>query len=115
MFLEMELYDIVGIARFEAEEKIKARERMHIGENQYASSPTPLVEEAKGESIAIIAQKAGVSIQPQIIALLPPIPPRLSYVVSLDGSLPPRSDNPSRKVKVDSGALQKLISVALWK
>jgi len=41
--------------------------------------------------------------------------PRLSYVASLDGSLSPRSDNPSRTEKVDSRALQKLISVALWK
>lgn len=41
--------------------------------------------------------------------------PRLSYVASLDGSLSPRSDNPSRTEKVDSRALQKLISVVLWK
>jgi len=35
--------------------------------------------------------------------------------LALDGSLSPRSDNPSRTEKVDSRALQKLISVALWK
>ena len=47
---------IVGIIRFEAEERIKARKRLAVR----SVLPTPSVEEVKGESAAIIAEKAGV-------------------------------------------------------
>lgn len=53
------------MARYEAEEKIKARERMLAG-----TDPTPLVEEGKGESAAIIAEKAGEQAGLKAIAYL---------------------------------------------
>jgi len=51
---------IVGITRFEAEERIKARKRQLESGNQYAPGLTSSVKEGKGESAAIIAEKAGV-------------------------------------------------------
>ncbi len=45
------------MARYEAEERIEARERQ--GSNQYAERVPARVQESKGESAAIIAQKAG--------------------------------------------------------
>ena len=51
---------IVGITRFEAEEKINARKRQaELNNRNAAMLPSP-VKEARGESAAIIAEKAGV-------------------------------------------------------
>ncbi len=51
---------IVAMTRYEAEEKIKARNRQFESGNQYAPCLTPPAEEAKGSSAAIIAKKAGI-------------------------------------------------------
>ena len=54
---------IVAMARYEAEEKIKARERQLAALKQGPDSPVPVtahVQERSGESAAIIAEKAGV-------------------------------------------------------
>ena len=51
---------IVAMTRYEAEEKIKARNRQSELNNRDAALLTPHAEEAKGTSAAIIATKAGV-------------------------------------------------------
>jgi hypothetical protein len=54
---------IVGITRFEAEERIKARERQIVNLKQGSDAPVPVTSPTKergGESAAIIAEKAGV-------------------------------------------------------
>jgi ParB-like chromosome segregation protein Spo0J len=54
---------IVGITRFEAEEKINARKRQLVNLKQGSDAPvlvTSSVKERGGESAAIIAEKAGV-------------------------------------------------------
>ena len=51
------------MARYEAEEKIKARERQLTALKQGPDSPVPVtahVQERSGESAAIIAEKAGI-------------------------------------------------------
>ena len=45
----------LAMARYEAEERIKARERLAVR----SVLPTAHAQEVKGESAAIIAQKAG--------------------------------------------------------
>jgi len=48
------------MARCEAEEMIKARKRISPGTNQYTPRSTRHDEGTKGESAAIVAEKAGV-------------------------------------------------------
>lgn len=52
---------IIGMARFEAEEVVKARERQRESGNQYAPSLTATQREPKSESATVVAKKSGVT------------------------------------------------------